>query len=393
MGFYAPAQIVGDARTNGVEVREIDVSYSFAQNTLEEGDGKYCAVRLGFRQIDGFSWVDADEERLKQLQLSFRGARSANSDPLSRIGESILPRINGLMDSGFAPRGAPTMRNCASENDNVEKTTDWADRIVAARKRRPFTSLEEFARDTGLPKRALILLADADAFRSIGLDRRAALWAVRRLPDDVPLPLFQAAVAREQPDENAKPLPEMPLPEQVVADYQTVRLSLKGHPMEFLRERFTKERVVACQDVNHTNDRRRVRCAGVVLVRQRPGSAKGVVFMTLEDETGIANIVVWPKVMEQYRKEVMGARLILVEGYIQSSPEHVTHLVAQRMVDRSGDLIGLANDSPSRKHPVPAGPALVEPLNDDRRDHVDSPAQKIRHPRDVRILPPSRDFH
>jgi error-prone DNA polymerase len=393
MGFYAPAQIVGDARTNDVEVREIDVSYSFAQNTLEEGSGKYCAVRLGFRQIDGFSWVDADEERFKQLQLSFRGARSANSDPLSRIGESILPRINGLMDSGFAPRGAPTMRNCASENDNVEKTTDWADRIVAARKRRPFTSLEEFARDTGLPKRALILLADADAFRSIGLDRRAALWAVRRLPDDVPLPLFQAAVAREQPDENAKPLPEMPLPEQVVADYQTVRLSLKGHPMEFLRERFTKERVVACQDVNHTNDRRRVRCAGVVLVRQRPGSAKGVVFMTLEDETGIANIVVWPKVMEQYRKEVMGARLILVEGYIQSSPEHVTHLVAQRMVDRSGDLIGLANDSPSRKHPVPAGPALVEPLNDDRRDHVDGPAQKIRHPRDVRILPPSRDFH
>jgi error-prone DNA polymerase len=353
MGFYAPAQIVGDARTNGVEVREIDVSYSFAQNTLEEGSGKYCAVRLGFRQIDGFSWVDADEERLKQIQLSFRLALRAR------------------------------------RNDEP----DWADRIVAARTRRPFTSLEEFARDTALPKRALILLADADAFRSIGLDRRAALWAVRRLPDDVPLPLFQAAIAREQPDENAKPLPEMPLPEQVVADYQTVRLSLKGHPMEFLRERFTRERVVACKDVNHTNDKRRVRCAGVVLVRQRPGSAKGVVFMTLEDETGIANIVVWPKVMEQYRKEVMGARLILVEGYIQSSPEHVTHLVAQRMFDRSHDLIGLANDAPSRKHPVPAGPALIEPLNDDRRDHADSPAQKIRHPRDVRILPPSRDFH
>jgi len=286
------------------------------------------------------------------------------------------------MDSGLAPRGAP-------RNDEA----DWADRIVAARARRPFTSLEEFARDTGLPKRALILLADADAFRSIGLDRRAALWAVRRLPDDVPLPLFQAAIAREQPDENAKPLPEMPLPEQVVADYQTVRLSLKGHPMEFFRERFTRERVVACRDVNHKNDKRRVRCAGVVLVRQRPGSAKGVVFMTLEDETGIANIVVWPKVMEQYRKEVMGARLILVEGYIQSSPEHVTHLVAQRMFDRSHDLIGLANDAPSRKHPVPAGPALIEPLNDDRRDHADSPARKIRHPRDVRILPPSRDFH
>lgn len=373
MGFYAPAQIVGDARTNGVEVREIDVSYSFAQNTLEEGEGKYCAVRLGFRQIDGFSWVDEDEERLKRIQSSFRGSRSENP-------ESIEPHKRGGMDSGLALR--------ASRNDEV----DWADRIVAARNRRPFASLEEFARDTGLPKRALILLADADAFRSIGLDRRAALWAVRRLPDDVPLPLFEAAVAREQPDENAKPLPLMPLPEQVVADYQTVRLSLKGHPMEFLRERFTSERVVTCQAVNHKNDKRRVRCAGVVLVRQRPGSAKGVVFMTLEDETGIANIVVWPKVMEQYRKEVMGARLILVEGYIQSSPEHVTHLVAQRMFDRSGDLVGLANDAPGRRHPVPAGPALIEPLNDDRRDHADT-AQKIRHPRDVRILPPSRDFH
>jgi error-prone DNA polymerase len=387
MGFYAPAQIVGDARTNGVEVREIDVSYSFAQNTLEEGNGKYCAVRLGFRQIDGFAWSDPDEERLKRMQAvfrdapptpSFRGVATATSP------ESIT--TIGSMDSGFAPSGAP-------RNDNGEKVDDWANRIVAARSRAPFTSLEDFARDTGLPKRALILLADADAFRSIGLDRRAALWAVRRLPDDMPLPLFTTAAAREQPDENARPLPLMPLPEQVVADYQTIRLSLKGHPMEFLREMFTRERVVACRDVCHRNDRRSVRCAGVVLVRQRPGSAKGVVFMTLEDETGIANIVVWPKVMEQFRKEVMGARLILVEGYIQSSPEQVTHLVAQRMVDRSHDLMGLADDALRRKMAVPAGPAPTEPLNDDRREHPDNPAQKIRHPRNVRILPPSRDFH
>src|SRR6185503_5178372 len=165
---------------------------------------------------------------------------------------------------------------------------------------------------------------------------------------------------------------------------------LKGHPMEFLRAKFARESIVACREVCHGNDKRRLRCAGVVLVRQRPGSAKGVVFMTLEDETGIANIVVWPKVMEQFRKEVMGARLVLVEGYIQSSPEQVTHLVAQRLFDRSNDLVGLANDALSRKHPVPAGPALIEPLNDDRRDHPETPAQKIRHPRNVRILPPSR---
>ncbi len=240
-----------------------------------------------------------------------------------------------------------------------------------------------------MPKRALILLADADAFRSIGLDRRAALWAVRRLPDDVPLPLFESAAAREQPDEHARPLPLMPLPEQVVADYQTIRLSLKGHPMEFLRPMFARESVVACEAVCHANDKKRVSCAGVVLVRQRPGSAKGVVFMTLEDETGIANIVVWPKVMARFRKEVMGARLIQVEGYIQSSPEHVTHLVAERLFDRSRDLTNLANDALARKHVLPYG----TPLNDDHRDHAENPAQKIRHPRNVRILPPSRDFH
>jgi error-prone DNA polymerase len=350
MGFYAPAQIVGDARKNGVEVREIDVSFSYPQNTLEEQSGDHHAVRLGFRQIDGFKWADPDEEFL----------RIENNKRL----EIKRP-----------------------------KPEDWGERIVAARSRRPFTSLEDFARDTGLPKRALILLADADAFRSIGLDRRAALWAVRRLPDDVPLPLFEIATAREQPDEDARPLPVMPLPEQVVADYQTIRLSLKGHPMEFLRPMFAEEQVVTCVAVSHANDKRRVRCAGVVLVRQRPGSAKGVVFMTLEDETGIANIVVWPKVMEHFRKEVMGARLILVEGTIQSSPEKVVHLVAERLFDRSHDLARLSDDALGRRHAVPAGPTLVEPLNDDRREHPDNPAQKIRHPRNVRILPPSRDFH
>jgi error-prone DNA polymerase len=349
MGFYAPAQIVGDARKNRVKVREIDVSHSHGQNTLEESCGEYHAVRLGFRQIDGFEVFDVDDRLTDQDQ------RADPDDRKRKPGEY------------------------------------WDRRIVAARARRPFTSLEDFARDTALPKRALILLADADAFRSIGLDRRAALWAVRRLPDDVPLPLFCAAAAREQPDEKAQPLPLMPLPEQVVADYQTIRLSLKGHPMQFLRPMFTQQRVVTCQAISHANDRQLVRCAGVVLVRQRPGSANGVVFMTLEDETGIANIVVWPKVMAQFRKEVMGARLVEVEGRIQSSPEKVVHLVADRLFDRSPDLKRLADDALGRNHDRASGP--TEPLNDDRCDHPDNPAQKHRHPRDVRILPRSRDFH
>jgi error-prone DNA polymerase len=412
MGFYAPAQIVGDARKNGVEVREIDVSYSYAQNTLEEQSGKYHAVRLGFRQIDGFRWVDPDEEKLKQIQSSFYDAqlrivdapeaeshlanREGTALPLPLAGEGCgggVSTIRTVRVDRASPTRIASFDAMRPPPQAGEVKTDWADRIIAARKRRRFTSLEDFARDTGLPKRALILLADADAFRSIGLDRRAALWAVRRLPDDVPLPLFEMAAAREQPDENAKALPEMPLPEQVVADYQTIRLSLKGHPMEFLRPMFTKENVVACTAVCHDRDRQYVRCAGVVLVRQRPGSAKGVVFMTLEDETGIANIVVWPKVMELYRKEVMGARLVLVEGHIQSSPEQVTHLVAERLFDRSRDLVNLANDALSRKPAVPAGLALAEPLHDDRRQHPENPAQKIRHPRNVRILPRSRDFH
>ncbi len=347
MGFYAPAQIVGDARDNGVTVREIDVSFSYGQNTLEDRSGKFCALRLGFRQIDGFEVFDVDD----------------------RLGEAF---------------GKPLKK---------PRKEYWDQRIADARAQKPFTSLEDFARETRLSKRALILLADADAFRSLGLDRREALWTVRRLPDDVPLPLFQSAAAREQPDEAAQPLPVMPLSEQVVADYQTIRMSLKGHPMEFLRPMFAKERILACHEINHANDKKRVRCAGVVLVRQRPGSAKGVVFMTLEDETGIANVVVWPKVMEQFRKEVMGARLIQVEGFIQSSPERVVHLVAQRLIDRTYELQRLSNDLIPHKSVLGPLAAAIEPLDDDRRSHPDNPGQRVRHPRNVRILPRSRDFH
>jgi error-prone DNA polymerase len=179
----------------------------------------------------------------------------------------------------------------------------------------------------------------------------------------------------------------------VVADYQTIRLSLKGHPLESLRPMFERERVVTCEAISHVNDRQKVRCAGVVLVRQRPGSANGVVFMTLEDETGIANIVVWPKVMAQFRKEVMGARLVEVEGHIQSSPEKVVHLVADRLFDRSHDLIALDNDALVRKFGVPSGPVPPDTLNGDRHEHPNQAPQKHRHPRNVRILPRSRDFH
>jgi error-prone DNA polymerase len=270
---------------------------------------------------------------------------------------------------------------------------EWAQRIVS-RRAGFYASAEALQRRAGLPKAALVRLAEADAMRSLGLDRREAAWAVRRLPDDLALPLFEAAGAEELAEEPLVTLPAMPMPEHVVADYQTLRLSLKGHPIGFLRPRFAAERVVTCRPGQAMADGRRVRAAGVVLVRQRPGSAQGVVFMTLEDETGIANVVVWPSLMERFRKEVMGARLPLVEGRIQRSPEGIVHLVAERLADRSGDLALLAEDRLSLQGdmPIPLANAdeVRRPVPENRVSGGHSPR---RHPRDVRILPKSRDFH
>ena len=213
-------------------------------------------------------------------------------------------------------------------------------------------------------------LAEADAFRSFGLDRREGLWAVRRLPDDKPLPLFAPREAPEQGEESIAPLPLMPLSEHVLADYQTIRLSLKGYPTQFLRPRFEDEGIVSCAGLAALPDGAKVRCAGIVLVRQRPGEGNAV-FVTLSDETGVANVVIWARIFERFRREVMGSRLLLAEGVVQKSPEGVLHLMAETLTDRSTDLRLLAADA----LPSPQSP-LVH-----------------RHPRNVRILPASRDFH
>jgi len=231
-----------------------------------------------------------------------------------------------------------------------------------------YGNFADFARRTGLAKRALITLAEADAFRGFGLDRREGLWAVRRLPDDDPLPLFAPRTTPEMGAEKIAPLPQMPLSEHVLADYQTTRLSLKAYPTQFLRPMFDAEKITSCKGVGDLKDGASVRCAGVVLVRQRPGEGTAI-FITLSDETGVCNVVVWARTFEQFRKEVMGARLLLAEGKVQKSPEGVVHLMAERLIDRSTDLRLLAG----AELPVP------KPVH--------------RHPRDVRILPPSRDFH
>jgi error-prone DNA polymerase len=258
----------------------------------------------------------------------------------------------------------------------------WAE-TIAARRGVGFSAMDDLVRHTGLERRAYEKLADADALRSLGLDRRQGLWEVRRLPSSDVLPLFAAADAAELGAEQDAPLPAMPLSEHVVADYQTLRLSLKAHPIHFLRARYTSERILSAAEIGTRKDGDWARTAGVVLVRQRPGKGN-VVFMTLEDETGIVNVVVWTRLFDQFRRTIIGAKLVLVEGHIQKSEEGIVHLVAKNLVDRTGDLDHL--DEARR------------PKLDLARADVFANPQPPRHPggshpRNVRVIPKSRDFH
>ncbi|MFV2053051.1 error-prone DNA polymerase [Aliiroseovarius sp. YM-037] len=312
MGFYAPAQIVRDAREHGVEVRAPDVNYSNWDNTLEPTAPGTFAVRLGLRQVDGM--------------------RKETAERMSRLRDT------------------------------------------------PYRDLEDLKTRVKLDAGTMRRLAAADAFRSMGLDRRAALWEARALKDAPDLPLFTSNDVRDEGGETPVALPQMPICEHVVADYQTTRLSLKAHPMSFLRKSMARQGYSAAGELPNMRNGQPVSLGGIVLIRQRPGSAKGVCFITLEDETGVANLVVWSKVMTQYRKVIMRARLIDVRGYVQRD-EDVIHIVVHHLEDRTDALNRLSND-----------PLDVQVA---RADHVvrPLPSSSHRHPRDVRIIPKSRDFH
>ena len=251
----------------------------------------------------------------------------------------------------------------------------WAEAIATAR---PFASIEDLAHRAALPSPALRKLADADAFASLCAGRREGLWAVRRTPA-TQLPLFASTNAPELGIEPDAHLPAMPLTEEVVADYQTTRLSLKGHPMQFLRMQLRKEGVLTCADANAAPDGRKVRVAGVVLIRQRPGKGNAV-FITLEDETGIANALLWSRDMERQRRTVMASRLMLVEAEVQRSDEGVVHLIVQQVIDRTAMLADLSERGSVASSRLPA-------------DEAPCPQATHSHPRNVRILPQSRDFH
>jgi len=194
----------------------------------------------------------------------------------------------------------------------------------------------------------------------------------------------------------------MPLSEHVAADYQTIRLSLKAHPMRFLRPHFEREGILSCAQTSAAKNGARVKCAGVVLVRQRPGNGNAI-FVTIEDETGVTNLVIWARTFEAQRRNIMSARLMVAEGEVQRSPEGVIHLMASRIHDRTAELSRLSEDHTTEQD-LSRADAFKHPLHK-KVEHPEMPWRCDsghppsnlpaggRHPRDVRILPKSRDFH
>ena len=321
MGFYAPAQLVRDAIEHGVEVRPVDVNHSFWDSTLEplprRGPLSH-AVRLGLREVKGLAEAEAV-------------------------------------------------------------------RIVTARLR-PYRTVGEVQRRAGVTRETLTLLAEADAFRSLGLDRRQALWEVHALARR-PLPLFAHAEASEPVGSNLPPLeageepwlelPPMGLGEAVIEDYARLRLSLRAHPLALLREKLARRRIVTARELATLPPGSRVSVAGLVLVRQRPGSAKGVVFTTLEDETGFANLIVWPQVFARFRTTLMVARLLGASGRLQREGR-VIHVVADRLLDLTDELALLR------------GEALDPACFDGAIARADEARHDTRDPR--RVMPEGRNF-
>ena len=378
MGFYAPAQLVRDAREHGVEVREPDVNYSEWDNRVEQ-------YFLPEASASGRGTVSQSAAAADGGGAG--GASAASRRPLHHPPDGPPPPA--------WRREEISLRIGLRQIDGFRET--WAEQIVAAR---PFRTIEELAHKADLPARALRLLADADACRSLGLDRRQALWEVRRTPVNT-LPLFEAAQAKELGQEQDAHLPAMTKGEHVVADYQSVRLSLKGHPMEFLRERFREIGVLSCAELARAKNGSQAKVAGVVLIRQRPGKGNAV-FITLEDESGVSNLLLWASRFEKMRRPVMAARLMLATGEVQRSVEGVTHLMTTRIEDYTFMLDEItARDRPNM--PMARADEVNRPVyrNEDRQaarqsqqpDRPQPAYPRHGHPRNVRILPKSRDFH
>ena len=343
MGFYATAQIVRDARQHGVEVRPVSVNRSMWDCTLET-PGEPAREPSG---------------------------ETPDSATTNRAQHTV--RLGLRMVKGLA---------AAQADEMIGRRGDG------------YRSIEDIWRRLSVPVAALERLAEADAFQALGLDRRQALWAIRGL-SDTRLPLFDSVTATSGA-EPAVTLAAMTAGRQVVEDYRSTGLSLRRHPVSFLRPDLAARRIVRCADLATTRDGRRVEVAGIILVRQRPGSARGVLFVTIEDETGHANLILWPSVFEAQRRLVLSASMIACRGKLQREGE-VIHVVTEHLTDLSGLLRAVGERDEA--FPLPAGRG-----DEARRDSTpDSRDRKIVGSRDIYapdlliaggkgIKVPTRDF-
>ncbi len=343
MGFYSPAQIVRDAIEHGVEVRNVDVNRSDYAHVLESGFPARDRIAKQHSEMLDDIW----------------------SHHAIRLG---LKQVSGLRE--------------AHAN------------LIVARRGAGYTSIRDLWLKTGIPVETLEKLAEADAFTSMGLSRREALWTVRGLRGSAGaerLPLFSTGTRTSQPDEAQGDLPLMPAGEDVVHDYRTLSLSLKGHPLSFMRDELDRRRTIRCADLADQRDGIWVEAAGLVLVRQQPGTASGVIFSTLEDETGIANIIIWPKTFGANRKVVLGSRAMAVRGKLQREGL-VVHIIAHQFHDLTPRLIEIA-------HGHDIGNAILAHGDEGRsgpQPGRDEPERKRREA-ERRIaraaLPSGRNFH
>ena len=355
MGFYAPAQLVRDAREHGVEVRPVDVNHSRWDCLLEQAHFDKDAVE------PRHATMRDDIKAQRAVRLGFRQVKGLSEDEMEQL---VAHRGDG------------------------------------------YQSVRDLWLRSGLGKSQIERLADADAFRSIGLSRREALWAVRALDAGSAaetLPLFDLGDHADLQAEPAVTLPEMMPGEQVIEDYRYLSLSLKAHPVSFLRADFANMGIVQNRDLPDVANGRMVTIAGLVLVRQRPGSAKGVIFMTLEDETGVGNAIVWPKMFEKYRAIVMGARLVKIRGRLQSE-SGVIHVVVDYIEDMTPAL-GILQREARRFGVSDRADEALRPTMDHRqkkkRTLLDMPARDAGAATEGRtdiaetakVMPQGRNFH
>ena len=356
MGFYAPSQLVRDAREHGVTVRPVDINISEWDCLLEEAEFDVNMIDHRHASMRG------DIRTKRAVRLGFR-------------------QVKGLSE------------------------TDMHD-LVANRGQR-YTSVRDLWLRSGLQKSDIERLADADAFGSIGLSRREALWAVRGLDTKSAaenLPLFDRADRADLRLEPKTHLPEMLPGEQVIEDYRYLSLSLKAHPVSFLRDEFAGMGILPNGNLLNVRNGQFVTIAGLVLVRQRPGSAKGVIFMTLEDETGVANAIVWSKTFDRYRSVVMNARLVKIRGKLQCE-SGVIHVVADHIEDMT-PMLGLLQREARRFGACERADEVLRPTADHRQKRrssgmegfsADTQTGDTTHRSDsaetAAVMPKGRNFH